>query len=92
MQEVDADTAGVAYLIVANLPYLPERLQAERPELACEPSVAVFAPGDGLGHYRRLLAESAVVLRPDGALLIQLHRRVIAMSAAELGHVYAAAA
>ena len=78
-------------LIVANLPYLPERLRPQRPELAGEPVRAVFAPGDGLGHYRRLLAAAASVLRPDGALLIQLHRRVLAMGAAELD-VYAAAA
>ena len=78
-------------LIVANLPYLPERLRPQRPELAGEPVTAVFAPGDGLGHYRRLLAAAASVLRPDGALLIQLHRRVLAMGAAELD-VYEAAA
>ena len=78
-------------LIVANLPYLPERLRPERPELAGEPFGAVFAPGDGLGHYRRLLAASAAALGSEGALLIQLHRRVVAVSAPEL-NVYAAAA
>jgi release factor glutamine methyltransferase len=78
-------------LIVANLPYLPERLRPERPELAGEPFGAVFAPGDGLGYYRRLLAASAAALGSEGALLIQLHRRVVAVSAPEL-NVYAAAA
>ncbi|HET8873462.1 MAG TPA: HemK family protein methyltransferase [Gaiellaceae bacterium] len=78
-------------LIVANLPYLPERLRPERPELAGEPFGAVFAPGDGLGHYRRLLAAAATALGAEGALLIQLHRRVVAVSAQEL-HVCAAAA
>lgn len=78
-------------LIVANLPYLPERLRPERPELAGEPFGAVFAPGDGLGHYRRLLAAAATALGAEGALLIQLHRRVVAVRAPEL-HVYAAAA
>jgi release factor glutamine methyltransferase len=78
-------------LIVANLPYLPEHLRPERPELAGEPFAAVFAPGDGLVHYRRLLAASATALRPEGTLLIQLHRRVIAMSAAELGEPAVAA-
>ena len=78
-------------LIVANLPYLPERLRPERPELAGEPFGAVFAPGDGLGHYRRLLAAAAAALGSEGALLIQLHRRVVAVSAPEL-NVYAAAA
>lgn len=78
-------------LVVANLPYLPERLRPQRPELAGEPFGAVFAPGDGLGHYRRLLAVSATVLQPNGALLIQLDRRVIAVTAAELGVCAAAA-
>lgn len=78
-------------LIVANLPYLPEHLRPERPELAGEPFAAVFAPGDGLGHYRRLLAAAATALRPEGTLLIQLHRRVIAMSAAELAEPAVAA-
>jgi release factor glutamine methyltransferase len=78
-------------LIVANLPYLPERLRPERPELAGEPFGAVFAPGDGLGNYRRLIAAAAIALGVEGALLIQLHRRVVAVSAPEL-HVFAAAA
>jgi release factor glutamine methyltransferase len=78
-------------LIVANLPYLPEHLRPERPELAGEPFAAVFAPGDGLGHYRRLLAASATALRPEGTLLIQLHRRVIAMSAVDLAEPAVAA-
>ena len=40
-------------LIVANLPYLPE---SERdPRYDDEPDDAVYAPGDGLEPYRRLL-------------------------------------
>src|SRR5215212_5471024 len=40
-------------LIVANLPYLPE---TERdPRYDDEPDDAVYAPGDGLDPYRRLL-------------------------------------
>jgi release factor glutamine methyltransferase len=62
-------------LIVANLPYLP-RGEA-RPELAGEPEQAVYADGDGLGLYRRLLAAAAEKLRPDGAVVLQLHRRVL---------------
>lgn len=71
-------------LVVANLPYLPESLRPERPELASEPADACFAPGDGLGLYRRLLAAAPSKLRPDGALAIQLHRRVLVWDAAEL--------
>ena len=71
-------------LIVANLPYLPESLRDERPELAAEPPDAVFALGDGLDHYRRLLAAAVSKLRPGGALAIQLHRRVFVWETAEL--------
>jgi methylase of polypeptide subunit release factors len=42
-------------LVVANLPYLAAGLRTERPELAEEPPEAVFAAGDGLGPYRRLV-------------------------------------
>jgi len=62
-------------LIVANLPYLPRG--EDRPELAGEPEQAVYADGNGLGLYRRLLAEADGKLRPDGTVLIQLHRRVL---------------
>jgi release factor glutamine methyltransferase len=78
-------------LVVANLPYLPDSLRAERPELAGEPAGAVFAPGDGLGHYRRLLAACKCALQPDGAVAIQLHRRVIVTEATELSELRLAA-
>ena len=68
---------GELDLVVANLPYLSDALRDERPELAGEPSEAVFAPGDGLGHYRRLVGMCSRMLRPNGALALQLHRRVL---------------
>jgi release factor glutamine methyltransferase len=72
---------GKVDLIVANLPYLPLALATERPELAAEPQEAVFAPGDGLDLYRRLLeAAPARLIRP-GEVLIQLHRRVVPIAA-----------
>ena len=71
-------------LVVANLPYLPDSLRTQRPELASEPPEAVFAPGDGLGHYRRLLAACGSALHADGAVAIQFHRRVILSEASEL--------
>src|SRR2546428_9107165 len=55
---------GPLDLIVANLPYLPERLRDERPEYREEPVQAIFAPGDGLGPYRRLLASAESRLAP----------------------------
>jgi release factor glutamine methyltransferase len=71
-------------LVVANLPYLASDLRAERPELAGEPPAAVFAAGDGLGPYRRLVEACQNVLRPDGYLAIQLHGKVVGTHASEL--------
>ena len=78
-------------VVVANLPYLPESLRPKRPHLASEPAAAVFAPGDGLGPYRRLLAACGSMLAPDGAVAIQLHRRVLTWEASELMSVAQAA-
>jgi release factor glutamine methyltransferase len=64
-------------LIVANLPYLSHDDRARHPDLAGEPDGAVFAAGDGLGPYRRLLAVAEEKLRPGGAVVIQLHRRAV---------------
>jgi release factor glutamine methyltransferase len=78
-------------LVVANLPYLPEALRDERPELAGEPSQAVFAPGDGLQDYRRLVAICSHMLRREGALAIQFHRRVLVAEPTELAGLELAA-
>jgi release factor glutamine methyltransferase len=67
---------GPVELIVANLPYLPAADAAAYPDLTTEPAGAVFAAGDGLGPYRRLLAAARARLTDDSALAIQLHRRV----------------
>jgi methylase of polypeptide subunit release factors len=78
-------------LVVANLPYLAESLRTERPELAGEPPEAVFAPGDGGGPYRRLIKMCSHVLRPDGALVVQFHRRVLVAEASQLSELRLAA-
>lgn len=70
--------AGPLDLVVANLPYLPHAEASRHPELAGEPPEAVFAPGDGLDAYRALVAASWARLTADGALVIQLRRRVLA--------------
>lgn len=62
-------------LIVANLPYLAEDEPDER--YAGEPAEAVYAPGDGLGLYRLLVAAAPARLSPGGTLLVQLHGRVV---------------
>lgn len=70
---------GMLDLVVANLPYLPEslRLESEYADLSLEPAPAVFAPGDGLGPYRRLLEASAHRLTDRGALLVQFRGRIL---------------
>jgi release factor glutamine methyltransferase len=64
-------------VIAANLPYLAARAAAEHPGLRGEPFAAVFAPGDGLDAYRRLVTVAATKLTPAGTLLVQFHRRVL---------------
>src|SRR4051812_37214392 len=67
-------------LIVANLPYLaPDSAGYEE-----EPETAVFSTGDGLDHYRRLLAGAADHLRPDGGVLIQFDGEVLEAERSEL--------
>jgi release factor glutamine methyltransferase len=81
---------GPLDLIVANLPYLPAREAALHPDLGREPFAAVFAAGDGLGHYRRLLEAAEEKLTPGGALLLQLRGEVVAASREELAGLRAA--
>jgi release factor glutamine methyltransferase len=71
-------------LIVANLPYLPHGDRNLYTDLRAEPQHAVFAGGDGLGLYRRLLAAAERKLLPNGAVAIQLHRRVFVAEGDEL--------
>lgn len=65
-------------LVVANLPYLPEREHDDR--YADEPPAAVYAPGDGLDPYRRLLnaCREGKLVSPGGTVLIQFHREPLA--------------
>ena len=49
-----------------------------------EPFDAVFATGDGLDGYRRLISEAAVKLAPAGALLLQLDGDVLVVERSEL--------
>lgn len=81
---------GPVELIVANLPYLPTAAAPRYPDLAAEPSEAVFAAGDGLDPYRRLAATSEAWLSLEGAVAIQLHRRVVVTRREELADLRAA--
>ena len=71
-------------LIVANLPYLPESLHDARYDM--EPHDAIYAPGDGLDPYRRLLdaCRDGKLVTPGGKVLIQFHREVLAANCWEL--------
>jgi release factor glutamine methyltransferase len=70
-------------LVVANLPYLSE--QQRDPRYDSEPPEAVYAPGDGLGPYRRLLnACRDGKLETGGTLLIQYHRDALAANCGEI--------
>jgi release factor glutamine methyltransferase len=80
---------GPIDVVVANLPYLPAADASLYPDLAGEPASAVFAPGDGLGPYRRLLAACAERLDGDAAVIIQLHRQVLEATGAELPELQA---
>jgi release factor glutamine methyltransferase len=67
-------------LIVANLPYLAPGT----PGYDEEPDAAVFSSGDGLDHYRRLLAGAADHLAEDGGVLIQFDGEVLEAERSEL--------
>lgn len=75
---------GELDLIVANLPYLPLGDRGRYPELSGEPVDAVFAGGDGLDPYRRLIVQAEERLTERGALVVQLHRRPLVARRDEL--------
>jgi release factor glutamine methyltransferase len=75
---------GPIDLVVASLPYLPYAEQARHAELATEPAEAVYADGDGLEPYRRLLHAAEQRLTPTGALALQYRREVLVARRREL--------
>jgi release factor glutamine methyltransferase len=79
-----APVPGRLDLIVANLPYVAAATAAQHPDLAYEPASAVVASGDGLEPYRRLVDASATQFAEGGALLLQLHKRLVVASRAEI--------
>jgi release factor glutamine methyltransferase len=62
------------HVVVANLPYLSDSLHD--PRYDDEPPEAIYAPGDGLDPYRRLLnaCRDGKLVTPGGVVLIQFHR------------------
>jgi len=67
-------------LIVANLPYLAPGT----PGYDNEPAAAVFSTGDGLDHYRRLLAGAGDHLAPAGGVILQFDGQVLEAERSEL--------
>lgn len=64
-------------VVVANLPYLPDTLHD--PRYDDEPALAIYAPGNGLSPYRRLLnaCRDGKLVTPGGVVLIQFHREAL---------------
>jgi release factor glutamine methyltransferase len=74
LEPVAAAIRGRAHLVVSNPPYVDP---AERDSLAPEvrdhePAVALFPPGDAVSVYRRLIPAAAHVLKPSGALALEI--------------------
>jgi release factor glutamine methyltransferase len=71
-------------VVVANLPYLPDSLHD--PRYDDEPADAVYAGGDGLDPYRRLLnaCRDGKLVTPGGVVIIQFHREPLTANCWEL--------
>jgi len=67
-------------LIVANLPYLEPGHEG----FEDEPATAVYSTGDGLDHYRRLLAGAGDHLGGAGGVLVQFDGEVLEAERSEL--------
>lgn len=64
---------GEFSLIAANLPYVPERDQAQlAPELAHDPAEALFSGQDGLDLIREFIPQAASYLMPGGLLAMEI--------------------
>ncbi|MBS1835841.1 MAG: peptide chain release factor N(5)-glutamine methyltransferase [Acidobacteria bacterium] len=60
--------------VVSNPPYIPKVQAAtlQREVVEHEPHLALFSEEDGMQHYRRLVEQSKVVLKPGGWLILEL--------------------
>jgi release factor glutamine methyltransferase len=65
--------AGDFDVIVSNPPYVATRALADlAPEVRHEPRTALDGGPDGLSAYRAIAADAARVLRPAGALVLEV--------------------
>ncbi len=69
-----AGREGAVHLVVSNPPYVdPAERDSLEPEVRDhEPAVALFPPGDVLSVYRALAPAAAAMLRPGGALAVEI--------------------
>ena len=74
-------------LVVSNPPYIAESdvLRLPREVREFEPRTALLAGPDGLGVYRRLIAEAHRTLRAGGRLIVELGDGLLATVRAMLG-------
>src|SRR3954468_24006862 len=82
--DLPAPVRGDLALVLATLPYLPYDERPLHPDLDVEPPAAVYATGDGLDPYRRLLHQAGSKLAPDGLVIFQLRQRAITVPRTEL--------
>jgi release factor glutamine methyltransferase len=73
--QCDVGSAFAAHtfdLVVSNPPYIPRGESLPREVRDHEPEIALFGGIDGLDLYRRLVPESARLLKPNGWLVIEI--------------------
>jgi hypothetical protein len=82
---------GIRLLALAGEAMSPRPLRTQRSDLAGEPPEASSPPVTDAAPYRRLIRMCSQVLGPDGALVVQFHRRVLVSEATQLSQLRLAA-
>ena len=72
---ISDDMAGAFHCVASNPPYIPDAVMEELPSEVKdhEPDLALRGGADGLDVFRRLLTSAQRLLRPGGALVVELH-------------------
>lgn len=61
--------------VIANLPYVDKSWSDLSPELASEPSIALYANDNGLELIKKLITQAPTHLQPSGYLILEADRR-----------------
>lgn len=64
-------------IIIANLPYVDKSWRDTSPELASEPTLALYADDQGLALMKQLIVQAPTHLTPNGHLILEMDRRQI---------------